>query len=58
MWVVFFILQVRRPRFQGQGTARCVESVLKGDGWDKRVQLTRVKDHFICEFLFEDGQAD
>jgi len=35
---------VARPR----DCTLCRECV-RGDGWDKRVQLRRVKEHFICK---------
>lgn len=55
----FLVLIVRNGAVKKAKVARsrdctlCRECV-RGDGWDKRVQLCRVKDHFICELIFPD----
>lgn len=59
MCMLFLVLIFRNGAVKKAKVARsrdctlCRECV-RGDGWDKRVQLCRVKDHFICELIFPD----
>lgn len=55
MWslvLIFCIGAVKKAKVARSRDCTLCRECVRGDGWDKRVQLCRVKDHFICEFFF------